>query len=92
MQAGLEQWVPTFLIPRHLSAVPHALVTPATKLVSLLPRHFNFATIMNCNINIGYARDQLCDPKGVMTYKLRTTGLEAGKRPSRTKAGQPFQC
>lgn len=63
MQAGLEQWVPTFLIPRHLSAVLHALVTPATKLVSLLPHHFNFATIMNRNINIGYARYQLCDPQ-----------------------------
>lgn len=25
--------------------------------------------------------------KGVMAYKLRTTGIEAGKR---TKAGQPF--
>ena len=34
------------------NTVPHAVVTPATKLFSLLLHNDNFVTVMNYNVNI----------------------------------------
>lgn len=34
------------------NTVPHAVVTPTVELFSLLHHNYNFATIMNCNVNI----------------------------------------
>ena len=58
------------------SAVSHVVVTPTIKLILLLLYNCNFATAMNCNVNIGYAGYSIRYPKGVMTHRLRTTVLE----------------
>lgn len=57
------------------------------KLFLLLLRNCDFATGMNCNINIRYAEYLLCDPcetvvpppKGAETHRLGTVDLEGGK-------------
>jgi len=45
----LDQWFPTFLM---LWPVPHVALTPKHNVISLLLHNCNFATVMNCNINI----------------------------------------
>jgi hypothetical protein len=41
------------------------------RIISLLFQNCDVATVMNCNINIRYVT-----PKGVMTYRLRTSHLD----------------
>lgn len=48
----LEQRSSTFLTLRPFNTVPHVVMTPNHKIISLLLHSTNFATVMNCNVNI----------------------------------------
>ena len=74
---------------RPFNTVPQVVVKspcPTTIELSLLLLHnCNFATVMNCNISVGYAGYQVCDHRvrvvktptnGLLTHRLRTAALE----------------
>jgi hypothetical protein len=46
---------------RGVILVPHVLVTPNHKIISLLLPNCNFATVMNCNVNMPDAGYLICD-------------------------------
>ena len=46
-----ERQVSDFLKLRPFNTVPHVVVTPNHKSISLLLHNCNFATLMNCNVN-----------------------------------------
>lgn len=48
----LGQWLSTFLLLRTFTTVPHVVVTRAMKLFLLLCHNCDFASVMNCNVNI----------------------------------------
>lgn len=52
------------------------MVTPNHKFISLPLKNLNFATVISINVNIWYAGYPICNPQGVVTDRLRTTGLE----------------
>lgn len=54
--------------------VPHAVVTPSHKMISLLLHNCKFALVVNRNVNILGNRDF---SNGVATYRVRRTGLGA---------------
>ena len=56
---------------RPLNTVPHVVVTPSHKIISLLLHNHNFVTVMDCNVNIDYLTLWRVAP-----YRLRTSGLE----------------
>ena len=58
-------------------AVPHVVVTPNYKIISLLLHNCDFATAINCNVNIRYAGylAMRATPVGVVSHWLRTTTL-----------------
>jgi hypothetical protein len=41
---------------------PHVVLTPHHKIISLLLHNWNFATVLNHNVNIWYAENLICDP------------------------------
>ena len=47
----LTQCFSTFLMLPPLNTVPHVVVTPNHKIISLLLRDYNFANVMNHNVN-----------------------------------------
>jgi hypothetical protein len=71
----LEQWLSTFLMLRPFNTVPHVVVTPSHKTISLLLLNWNFATVMNHNINGWYTGYLIQNPKGVVAHRLRTTAV-----------------
>ena len=48
----LEQWFSTFLMLRPFNTVPHVVVTPNHEVISLLLYNYDFATVMNHNVEI----------------------------------------
>jgi hypothetical protein len=79
---ALEQRFPTFLMLRPFDTVPHAVVTPNHKIISLKLHNCNFAAVMNQNVNIcfltvlGDRCERVIWPsKGVSTHRLWTTLL-----------------
>jgi len=52
----LDQWSSTFLMPQPSKTVPHAVVSCPHhhQIISLLLHNYNFATVVNCNVNIWY--------------------------------------
>lgn len=40
------------------------MVTSNHKIILVLLHNCNFVTVMNCNVNTGYAGYQMCDPQG----------------------------
>jgi hypothetical protein len=48
----LEQWLSTFLMLGPFNTVPHVVVTPKHKMISILLHNYNFATVINYNVNI----------------------------------------
>ena len=72
----LEQWFSTFLKVQPFNTVPHVVMTPNHQIISVLLHKYNFATIMNCYIDIWYVGYLIYDPKRVATHRLRITDLE----------------
>jgi hypothetical protein len=66
-----------------LNTVPHVVITPNHKVISLLLYNCNFATLVNCNINIWYVEYLICDPgKDCSVPKeSRSIGLKQPKTP-----------
>lgn len=48
----VSKWFSIFLILSPFNTVPHGVVTPDHKIISLLLYNCKFATVMNHNINI----------------------------------------
>ena len=67
----LEQWSPTFPMLWPFNTIPHVVVTPNNKIILLLLYNCNFASIMNCNVNIWYAGYLVFDP-----WRSCSTGWE----------------
>ena len=59
----LQQWFSTFLMP--FNTIPH-VVTSSHKIISLLLHNYNFATVINCNVNICHATSV-----GIVIHRLR---------------------
>jgi hypothetical protein len=47
-----SQGFPTFLMLGPFNTAPHVAVTPNHKIILLLLHNCNFATVMNCDVNI----------------------------------------
>lgn len=58
----LDTGFSAFLILRPFNTVPHVVVTANRKIISLLLYNCNFASVLNCNVNIWYAGHLICDP------------------------------
>jgi hypothetical protein len=50
--ALLKQWFSAFLVLRPFNTVPCVVVTPNHKVTGVLFHNYNFATVMNHNVNI----------------------------------------
>jgi hypothetical protein len=57
-------------------------VTFNHKIISLLLHNYNFATVMNCNVNIWYKGYLICNPIEYATHRLKVIGLEDFTRQS----------
>jgi hypothetical protein len=57
-----EQWFWTFLTLRAFNTVPHVVVTPSHKIMSLLLHNYSFATVINHYVNAWYAGYLIHDP------------------------------
>ena len=82
------QWFALFLMLRPFYIVPLAVLTPNHKIIFLLLHNYNFAIVMNQNVNIWYVGYLLYEisgiqplwkglltPKEVITLRLRAAGL-----------------
>lgn len=76
---NLGEW---FLILRPANTVPHVVVTPNHKTISLLLHSCNFTTVVNHNVNTWYA--------GCVTHRLRTKVL--GYKTYIVSVETPFLC
>ena len=62
IQYSIGRSFSTFLMPRPFNTVPHVVVTSQTiKLCILLLHNYNFATVMNHNVNIWYVWYLICN-------------------------------
>ena len=61
-----------------LYTVPHVMGSPNYKIILLLLHNCNFATVVNCNVNIFGDRGLPTPypPPGVKTHGLRTTTVD----------------
>lgn len=75
MRYCLDQQFSAFLMLQSFETFPHVVFSKDT-ITLLLLHNSNFATIMNSNVNICYAKYLICYPWGVVTQRLSTTGLE----------------
>lgn len=81
----LQQWFSTFLTLGPFTTTPHAVVTPKHKIILLLLRNCNFATVVNHNVNICVfwwpwmtPVKGSCDPQKVRDPQVgRTAGPQA---------------
>lgn len=73
----------TLLMLRTFNTVPYIVLTPTIRLFLLLLCNYNFATILNCNVNIYNVKwllwkCHLHPSKGFETHRLRITILDHG--------------
>ena len=76
-----------FLMLWPFTILPYDVLIPKHKIILLLLHNCNFATVMNCNINLCiFSWSQLTlvnglfTPKGTLTYRLRTIDLVGYKQ------------
>jgi hypothetical protein len=73
----LKQLFPTFRVLWPFHTAPYAVITPNHKTILLLFHNYNFATIVNCNVNISDMLDMwYVTPKELSSYRLRTADLK----------------